>query len=197
MKLKFAVLPGVVFTSVLGCCHSGQANDTSVRMKLTGQYKQMAQAYKHKNLSGFMKPLADDFVMIDLDVDPQNRDAFAKSLKADFGSTLSVNKDSYRINKIIVGKSEAAVCCFNHMDCIILDKDGLIGRKGTVDRFIASGTSYDRWKNVAGTWKLEREEVLTSKMTMNGKPFTPKPITINRYFFNGKPVHSDFTPIVK
>ena len=197
MKPKFTVLPGVILIGVIVSCHSGKANDTSVRMKLTGQYNLMAQAYKNKNLSGFMKLLADDFVMIDLDVDPQNRDAYAKSLKADFGSTLSVNKDSYRIDKIIVGKSEAVVYCFNRSDCTILDKNGLFGKKGTIDRLVASGTSYDRWKNAAGTWKLEREEVLTSKMTMNGKPFTPKTITINRYFFNGKPVHSDFTPIVK
>ena len=195
MKLKCAALTLALVTSLLGPCHTSTAAAPSVQKTLASQYAQMAQAYKNKDLSRFLKPLADNFVTVGIDGATQTRNDYDASEKSDLEDAQSVQEARYKIEKIIVGKSEAVVTCSSRIEFTVLDKDGTLGNKGKKCHFIASGTNYDRWHRAKGQWKLAYEEQITGKITMNGKPFTP--ITTNQYFLNGKPVHSDLTPIAK
>lgn len=139
-----------------------------IRKTLQGEYDQRDAAYSQKDIAGTLAHYAPDFV----GVGAGGKAHDLKEERADFLKTWgtvpaksTVVKST--VEKLALGKAgaEATVTLRRHGILLLAN-----AQTGLNDVLVLDGTYSDVWAKRAGAWLLTREQALTLKATMNGKP---------------------------
>jgi ketosteroid isomerase-like protein len=130
-------------------------------------YAKISAAMKSKNLKAIYALGTSDFTTKANGVTMGTKES-AKMMEDQFKTLKKVNNCSMKISKITIKGASAVVLSDSVFDATVSGPDGKIHKMAD------TGTSKDTLVKTKKGWLFKNVEMLTSKMTMDGKPYSPE-----------------------
>jgi ketosteroid isomerase-like protein len=142
---------------------TARADDDAIRKELDGCYAAMTKAFQQKDSKAYLAYMTDKYEVHQPNGRVLGRDVLDEALKKQIEVTSSATWD-HEITKLSVDGDEAVA----DVTAKYLGKT-----KGAQDKEISLGfetTSRETWTKTSAGWRLKRVDVLTNKVTVDGKP---------------------------
>lgn len=143
------------------------ADDKSARKEVDAAYRKLEAAIKAKNIDGVLKLSTLDFTMKQPGKKPQNAEQVKAAMMQEFAMAKSVDEVKMTVTKFTVTGYTAEATTSGKMSL------SMYGQQGKTNKLVDLSTTKDTWVKGADGWKIKSVDVITDKMTLDGKPFDP------------------------
>jgi hypothetical protein len=144
----------------------------TVKKQAEANHVKTMAAFAKKDVKGMMAYCSNDYEAVS-PMGKLNREQTAAMMKQYMQSTKKVYSNSYKVSDVKVSGNKATGKAVFTLDAQIMDAEGMFGIKGKSHRMKMEDTNKVTWTRSNGNWLTSREEQVSSKMIIDGKPFDP------------------------
>ena len=163
MKYSPKLLSAALSCSVIGFSNVCLADEASVRKELTAAYAQISKALTTGDIITFEKFLSSDYTGKSLGGKNRNRKEVLAGIKETMKRVPPNAKLSISIDKLTLKGNKAVT--------MVSLGTSNISEDGQGNSHIQQMIQKDRqsWSKSGGSWKLKHSDILSQKMTLDGK----------------------------